>query len=199
MGDIHELMEKAVGFHGHSCPGLALGVRVATEVLKLLGPHAEDEELVCVTETDMCAVDGIQALCGCTFGKGNLIHQDYGKMAFSFWRRSDGKAVRIMARPAKESDPEVTSLKQKQQTLGLTEDETALLAQKRKERINEILENPLEQVLSLDAISTPAPAPARSMPSLECERCGELTMESRTRRFMGQVLCIPCFESLDRR
>ncbi len=199
MSHIHELMQKAVEFHGHSCPGLALGVRVASEVLKLLGPHASDEQLVCVTETDMCAVDGIQALCGCTFGKGNLIHRDYGKMAFSFWRRSDGKALRILARPAMESDPVVSRLKQKQQTVGLNKDEALLLDEKRQERINGILENPLEEVLLFESLSSPPPSPTRSMPSLVCERCQESTMESRTRRFMGQVLCIPCFEKLDAR
>ena len=46
---------------------------------------------VAVTETDMCAVDAIQALVGCTFGKGNLIFRDRGKVAFTFFRRSDGK------------------------------------------------------------------------------------------------------------
>ncbi len=52
-----------------------------------------------VVETDMCGVDAIQFLTGCTFGKGNLIHRDWGKNAFSFFRRSDGRAVRISLRP----------------------------------------------------------------------------------------------------
>ena len=46
-----------------------------------------------------CAVDAIQYLTGCTFGKGNLIHRNYGKNAFTFVRRSDGKTIRIAARP----------------------------------------------------------------------------------------------------
>ena len=53
---------------------------------------APDEEIVAVVETEMCAVDAIQALTGCTFGKGNLIHRDWGKNAYTFFRRSDGKA-----------------------------------------------------------------------------------------------------------
>jgi formylmethanofuran dehydrogenase subunit E len=37
------------------------------------------------------------------------------------------------------------------------------------------------------------------MASLTCEACGESTMESRTRNFMGQLLCTPCFDKVDAR
>jgi formylmethanofuran dehydrogenase subunit E len=59
-----------------------------------------DEEIVAVVETDMCAVDAVQYLMCCTLGKGNLIHKDYGKNVFTFYRRRDGKAARLVARPA---------------------------------------------------------------------------------------------------
>ena len=73
-----ELLDKVIDFHGHWCPGLATGIRAAEWAVKELG-KAADEEIVAVVETDMCGVDAIQYLTGCTFGKGNLIHQDYGK------------------------------------------------------------------------------------------------------------------------
>ncbi|MCA1743557.1 MAG: TraR/DksA C4-type zinc finger protein, partial [Desulfovibrionales bacterium] len=34
---------------------------------------------------------------------------------------------------------------------------------------------------------------------LECQECKESTMESRTRRFDGQVYCIPCFEKVEQK
>src|SRR4030066_311273 len=82
-----ELIEKTITFHGHSCPGLAIGIRAAELALQKLG-HPEQSDLVAVVETDMCGVDAIQFLTGCTFGKGNLIHKDYGKMAFNFYDRN---------------------------------------------------------------------------------------------------------------
>ena len=84
------LVKQATDFHGHWCPGLAIGIRAAEWALKKLG-KTPDEEIVAVVETDMCAVDAIQSLTGCTFGKGNLIHRDYGKSAFTFYPRQDGR------------------------------------------------------------------------------------------------------------
>ena len=76
-----QLWEKAIAFHGHACPGLAIGVRAATEAIKRLNlSFSEDEEVVCVTENDACGVDGIQAILSCTAGKGNLKFRDTGKM-----------------------------------------------------------------------------------------------------------------------
>ena len=92
-----ELIEKTIAFHGHSCPGLAIGIRAAELALKEIG-KAPDEEIVAVVETDMCGVDAIQYLTGCTYGKGNLIHKDYGKNAFTFYRRRDNKAIRLVTR-----------------------------------------------------------------------------------------------------
>ncbi len=85
-------LDAVVALYGHMCPGLAVGIRGAEAAPREIGPHTADEEVVCAVETDMCAVDAIQYMTGCTFGKGNLIYRDYGKNAFTFWRRSDGRA-----------------------------------------------------------------------------------------------------------
>ena len=90
-----DLVEKATDFHGPWCPGLAIGVRAAELALKEIG-KASDEEIVAVVETDMCAVDAIQYLTGCTFGKGNLIYKDYGKTAFTFYRLDRASAMAIL-------------------------------------------------------------------------------------------------------
>ncbi|MBC7325745.1 MAG: formylmethanofuran dehydrogenase, partial [Moorella sp. (in: Bacteria)] len=88
--------ERAVEFHGHSCPGLATGYRVARIALRELArSRAQDEELVAVVENDACGVDAVQVLTGCTLGKGNLLYRDYGKHVFTFICRNSGKAVRI--------------------------------------------------------------------------------------------------------
>ena len=99
--------EDAVKFHGHSCGGLAMGYKLAEYVTKLLDvTFSEDEELVCIAETDSCTVDAIQVFLGCTAGKGNLFVNKWGKTAFSFYNRKTGKSVRLVAIPDAVPKPE---------------------------------------------------------------------------------------------
>ena len=88
MCEVKTAWQRCVDFHGHSCPGLAIGYRAVEAVIQLFGyVRSADEEIVCVTENDACGVDAIQVLTGCSFGKGNLIYRDRGKQAFSFLNR----------------------------------------------------------------------------------------------------------------
>lgn len=48
-----------------------------------------------VAESEHCAADGIQALTGAATGNRDLIVKDRGKLAYTFYRKSDGKAVRM--------------------------------------------------------------------------------------------------------
>uniref|UniRef100_UPI0040560DE8 FmdE family protein n=1 Tax=Candidatus Electronema sp. TaxID=2698783 RepID=UPI0040560DE8 len=74
--------EQCIAFHGHECPGLAMGYRAAKAAQSKLGvKFSPDEEVVCVTENDACGLDAVQYLTGCTLGKGNLIYRDRGKQA----------------------------------------------------------------------------------------------------------------------
>jgi formylmethanofuran dehydrogenase subunit E len=169
--------------------------------LRDIGPHAQDEEVVAVVETDMCGVDSIQFLTGCTFGKGNLIHLDYGKNAFTFYRRSDGKGVRIITRPeALESpDPEWEALRDRLGDENLTVEERQRFSELHEARCRQILNIPLDELFELKKPQGNIPHHARIMESLTCESCGERVMESRTRRFAGKTLCIPCFDQLEQR
>jgi len=89
--------EDAVSFHGHVCPGLAMGYRMACAGLDALAEtRAPDEEIVAVVENDACGVDALQVLSGCTFGKGNLIFRDYGKSVYTLYSRTSGVGVRVV-------------------------------------------------------------------------------------------------------
>ena len=63
-----DLIRKTIDFHGHNCPGLTIGIRAAELARLKLAVHKTANSL-CVTETDMCGVDAIQFLTGCSFGK----------------------------------------------------------------------------------------------------------------------------------
>jgi len=193
-------IQQTIAFHGHWCPGLAIGIRAAEWALTEMG-KAPDEEIVAVVETDMCGVDAIQYLTGCTFGKGNLIHKDYGKNAFSFYRRRDGKAVRLVLRSAVYGDtgPLLRKLHHKMETTGLDEAGAKLWEETRSAISRRIMESGMEEIFECKAPDGPVPKKARILASLLCEKCGEPVMETRTRCFHDQVLCIPCFEAVENR
>lgn len=198
-------MDKTIAqvarFHGHLCPGLTMGVRAAQIALREIGPHVPDEEVVAIVETDMCAVDAIQVLTGCTFGKGNLIHRDYGKNAYTFIRRSDGRAIRIVTRPDgwPPEGPERQALGERVRAGTATVAEQRRYQQLHEERALAVMAIPEEQLFEVREVTPVVPHPARINTSLACEACGEMTMETRIRRFAGRNLCIPCFERLDAR
>jgi formylmethanofuran dehydrogenase subunit E len=196
-----EIVRKTVAFHGHMCPGLAIGIRAAEVALKEIGAHAHDEEVVAVVETDMCGVDAIQFLTGCTFGKGNLIHLDYGKNSFTFYRRSDGKGIRLVTRrqALDEPDPEWEILRSRLGEANLTQEERDRFRQLHEARSKKILDLPLKNLFEIKEPQDKIPSHARIMDSVTCESCGEGVMETRTRRFMGKMVCIPCFKEMEKR
>ena len=195
-----EKINQVVAFHGHLCPGLAIGIRVAELALNELGITAKDEELVAVVENDNCSVDAIQFLTGCTFGKGNFIFLDFGKNAFSFYRRSDNKAIRIAVKKdaGKLHQPEYQKLIDKKQNGSLTEKEAQRLDDYHQQRLNLILNAPLEELLNLQQIDGNPPERARIYESLQCAGCGEYTMETRMRRINGEWYCLPCYHERER-
>lgn len=191
-----QTLEQVVAFHGHLCPGLAMGIQAAQLALDRIGPHAADEEVFAVTETDMCAVDAVQVLTGCTFGKGNLVHQDWGKNAFTFFRRSDGKALRLVTRPdAWQRHDEHQELFAKVRAGDATDAQRARFRELHEARSRAILERPAEELFELRVFLGRPPPRARIHASVECADCGEAVMETRIRRFEGRELCQPCFET----
>jgi formylmethanofuran dehydrogenase subunit E len=185
--------DAAVKFHGHACPGLAIGYRVANLALKELGLRARDEELVAIVENNSCAVDAIQLICGCTFGKGNLIFKDFGKQVYTFIRRPHPEAIRIAVKwsPPHE-DPETEAL-WKRYAGGERSPEVIAAVQDRKARkMKTVLETEDSQLFEVKRITVEMPEPARIYKSITCAACGEKVMEPRTRAVGDQVLCIPC-------
>ena len=198
--DVEALTERARDFHGHMCPGLAIGIQAARIGLAVCG-HDSDEDVVAVVETDMCAVDAIQALMGCTFGKGNLVHRDYGKAAFTFFRRRDGESVRLLVRPDLHAliDPEFAAVREKLNTAPDDAQAKAILPELAARCAARMLARDPEELFSRTTPQTPAPRRAAILSSLTCDSCGETMMESRSRRFAGQTLCIPCFQAVEQK
>ena len=168
-----EIIDRSVAFHGHLCPGLAFGIRAGAWAREEFGT-AQDEQIVLITETDMCGVDALQVLVGCTFGKGNLVFHDYGKVAFSFFRRRDGKKVRLMKKHSL-FDGQILS---------------------REEMTQRILDADIEEIFSFEEPQEEMPELARIHKSVPCSICGEDVMESRLTYRDAAPVCIPCLRRM---
>lgn len=185
--------KEAAEFHGHTCPGLAIGYRIAKYV-KEHYPRSQDEELVCIAENKSCSIDAIQFMLGCTAGKGNLLFKDYGKQAFTFYSRDKNKALRIYFRGGilKGMD----ELRQKMVLGELGPEDRERMAAFRSQATEKVLSARDEDILTVEEVDIPAPEKARIHPSLKCEECGEEFMEILGRTAGGKVLCKSCFERL---
>ena len=188
---MEEDFKKAAEFHGHICPGLAMGYRVARYV-KAHYPRSEDEELVCIAENKSCSVDAVQSLLGCTAGKGNLVVVDNGKQTFTFYSRDQGKALRIYFKG--DVFAGMDALRQKTAAGTLTPGEKKEMEGMRSRIIEQILTGRDEDLLDVREAEIPAPDKARVYPSLICQECGERFMEIMGRTAEGKVLCKDCFE-----
>jgi formylmethanofuran dehydrogenase subunit E len=165
--------EETAAFHGHKCPGLAIGYRMSLAGLAALAAtRAADEELVAIVENNACGVDAVQCLTGCTFGKGNLLFRDFGKQVYTFHARGSRRGVRVVFH-GRGMPPEAAAT--------------------REARTAWILAAPAEAMLTVAPVMEAAPQTARIRRSMPCSRCGETVMETRLRLLAGTPVCIPCF------
>ncbi|MEN6443794.1 MAG: FmdE family protein [Methanoregula sp.] len=188
--------EDCVQFHGHSCPGLASGYRAATAAMTALGvARPEDEDLVAICETDACGVDAIQVIAGTTAGKGNLIIYDYGKHAFTFYNRNDGRAVRVTFHRNETTETgEFAALRANVFSGKASKDEEKQFREMMIKATSDLLHAPAEKILTLQEITMDAPNKARIFASVTCENCGESVADAKTRKVDGRCVCIPCAE-----
>jgi len=166
--------QSAAEFHGHECPGLAIGFKVCQALSEHIPTNASiDEEIVCITENDTCAVDAVQSLLSCTFGKGNLVYKSMGKMAFNFYFRKSGEALRIYFKAENDGMP-------------------------RDEWMAYILNAEADELFLFGKPVFDLPEHARNFNSISCEECGEKSREDKIRLKNGKMVCLGCFKEYDR-
>lgn len=182
MPDLQLLLEKSSREHSHLCPRQILGARLGLLGLKTLGfsePPAKKELLV-ITETDGCFVDGLIAATGCTVGHRTLRVEDYGKTAATFVDTRTGRAVRvapgagIRERAYAFAEDESRHYFAQMQAYQVMPDEKMFTVQE------VILKTPVEQIVSRPGLR------------VNCDVCGEEIMNEREVHQHGLTLCTAC-------
>jgi formylmethanofuran dehydrogenase subunit E len=189
-----EDFKRCAAFHGHICPGLSIGYRATKAAMDWLSQtRAEDEELVAIVETDACSADAVQVLTGCTFGKGNFIYKDHGKMVLTLLCRKSGKGVRVSMKPGVFApDERHMALLQKVMQNTANDLERQSFNELHQQRSRKILAMPARDLFSIEAAEMVFPPKARIEPSEPCARCGEPTMRTKLEPSENEKICRDC-------
>jgi formylmethanofuran dehydrogenase subunit E len=189
-----EDFKKCERFHGHVCPGLAIGYHASKAALSWLEENrSADEEIVAIVENDACCVDAIQVLTGCTFGKGNFIFKDHGKMVFTFFSRNTGNGVRISMKPGVlHPDERHPMLREKVVEGTATDKEREEFEKLHLQRTKDILNQSFKDLFVIENTNARMPSTARIELSEICPLCGEPVMPSKMEFAGGQKICRSC-------
>jgi len=193
--DLPEDLKKCIRFHGHLCPGIIYGYRVAKEAMCILElKRSGDEEVVAVCENDSCSVDALQIILGTTSGKGNLIIKNYGKNAYTVISRKQNKAYRFSRKSF------YRYLGKEKEEFNVLEEAvasgTATKEQKKHQKFlksMDLLAKPFIDIFETKETEFAMPEYAELAPSKACEKCGEMTMATKLKNFSGKEFCVPCF------
>jgi formylmethanofuran dehydrogenase subunit E len=159
----------------------------------LKAQHAADEEMVAIVETDACCVDAVQVITGCTFGKGNFIFKDHGKVAFTFFSRNTGNGVRIALKPTVFApDERHMELMAKMRKGSPTRTERKEFERLHEQKSFEVLAKPFAECFTIREVHPELPQKAVILPSKPCVRCGEPVMASKLDEIDGELVCRSC-------
>lgn len=191
-----EKFKKCADFHGHICPGLSIGFRAAESAMEWLRENRSvDEEIVAIVETDACSADAVQVLTGCTFGKGNFIYKDYGKMVLTLLSRKNGEGVRVAMKDGAFSPDEThMDLLKKVANGSADEEERKQFQDLHFKRSCDVLEMPEDDLFVVKPVQVELPSKAQIEPSKPCTICGEPTMSTKLQSSGSGLICRGCAE-----
>jgi len=193
-----EAWAKAVAFHGHICPGLAVGFRASMQVLDLLGSTGKliGESHFAIVENDVCGVDGVQLITGCTLGNDSLIIENQGKFAFAWVDKKTGEGYRLLLKVPVWLSNEPIELHQKVKLGTATAEEKSQFISLRNRRGLDLMALSDAELFQIEAIVRKIPGKPRLHPFVQCARCNEYFMAPWARTIDDEVVCSGCAAAL---
>ena len=191
-----EILLDALKFHGHRCWASVAGVRAGLAALRTLDvKRSGGSQLYAVVELGddhggMCFGDGVQYATGCTFGKGNVRKEGYGKLAVTLIEKKSNRAVRVSYRPTLQKQIGASAFMTKRGQ-GIMPDEIPEAEQ--MELVDLVWNAPEEQVLTIEApFEWQGDWFPEVMGFVPCDGCGELVAKAYLRVVGERHVCIPC-------
>lgn len=188
------LWQETVGFHGHICPGIVVGFRASVLALETLDKPLKKlgDTHIAICENDVCGVDGVQFVTGCTLGNDGLIINNIGKFAFSWVEKKTGEGIRILLKAPLWATNDPLRLHRKVKEGTATEEEKKQWIKARGKRGAELMELEDDELLEVQRVKIDIPGKARLFPFASCAKCGEAFMEPWAGIEDGKILCKAC-------
>lgn len=181
------LLKETVRAHGHLCPGLVVGVRMAMLGCRLIGiddptRHDQIKKLIVFVEMDRCTADAVAQVTGVKLGRRSLKHMDYGIMAATFLNLETGRAMRVISTEesrdlARMYAPAEGNKRAQQLAAYVRMPEPVLF------RVQEVR-------VRLNDYDLPGPTRGKTA----CSSCGQIIRDHREIVKNGRILCRPCMD-----
>lgn len=191
-----DILLDALKFHGHKCWASVAGVRVGLAALRALDvKRSGGTQLYGIVEIGedhggTCFGDGVQYASGCTFGKGNIRKQPYGKLAFTLIEKATNRAVRVSYKPTLQKQIAASAFMRKRGE-GIMPD--AIPEEEQMALVNLVWDAPENDILVVGEIFEYEEVwYPEVMGFIPCAACGELTAHAYLRVIGEKHVCIPC-------
>lgn len=177
-------LDIALDFHGHICPGMYNGVKMALGAQQLLKldkfPH---RDLILVTEIDRCLTDALMIITGCRMGRKSLKFKNLGKFAATFHILQTDKCFRLS-----QKDGIVSKTMKEIKNAGIDYHD-------HKAGAEFFLKIPFFNHFSYQNTSlnfNKNELPGKPLVKVNCTKCGETVMDNKHVEINSQQYCKSC-------
>lgn len=199
MVDAKEWLEFGQKFHGHKCPAMPNGLRVAEAAMNKLGvERTGDSTLHAILDLGenhcaTCFADGVQVITGCTFGKGNIEKTHKGKWGLTLIDKKTNRAVRVVPRAEAMMQTKKTTFFKDYREKGVPP--TLVPDDIVQPLVDKVMNAPSEMIMNISEVfGYEWNQPVHSFNSFPCEECGEMVVAEYTTLKDGKRVCKDCAE-----
>ncbi|MFQ5779293.1 MAG: FmdE family protein [Nitrospiria bacterium] len=167
--------KEVVDFHKHLCLDIAIGFRAGKALMREMEDQIKNmKEVIALVGNETCALDAIQEVTGCTFGKRNLHLTHLGKPVYILQNTKTGKAVRLYCSYWDTFDhSELRKKKKESAAPEATPEQKAAFQRLTEEKIDAILAAPESDLFSMKHVTLPTPPKSGKYQAEPCDTCGE--------------------------
>lgn len=138
--------EKIVSSHGHTCPGIALGYKIAVAAAEWSG---DETDIKVISNTTRCPLDALRTTFDLKNHPERLTVDDIGKSNFVIIKPDGSKLIIEEVPGSKVKNPESDALREKMRANTATPDEIKRFDELNKQALEKMIETPSEKLFTL--------------------------------------------------